>query len=229
MKKTILVLTGLLVITMLNAQSLEEIVKKYSVANKMDKVASLSTIKISANMSMMGMNLPMEMWMKNPNKIKTVTNMNGQDMITVFDGVKGYTVNPMTGSSEPVEMSAEQANQTLNNNMFQNSLANYLKNGKLTLAGEEKVNDKPAFILKADLGGGNSVNMFIDKSSYLVVKTNIMASGTSVDTYPSDYKEINGIFLPMKTTMSMSGMEIVTTFDKIEVNIPMDDSIFKIK
>ena len=41
----------------------------------------------------------MTMWMKNPNKIKTVTSINGQEMIQVFDGVKGYTVNPMTGST----------------------------------------------------------------------------------------------------------------------------------
>jgi outer membrane lipoprotein-sorting protein len=229
MKKSILLLSGLLVVTMLNAQSLEEIVKKYTVANKLDKISGFSTIKITANMSMMGMNLPMELWMKNPNKIKTVTNMNGQEMISVFDGEKGYTINPMTGSTEPIEMSADQANQTMNNNMFQNSLANYLKNGKLSLAGEDKVNDKPAFILKADLGGGNSINMFIDKSSYLMVKTSISASGVMVDTYQSDFKEINGLFLPMKTTMSMSGMEIITTFDKVEVNIPMDDSIFKVK
>jgi len=229
MKKTILLLSGLLVVTLLNAQSLEEIVKKYTIANKLDKISGLSTIKITANMSMMGMNLPMEMWMKNPNKIKTVTNMNGQDMISVFDGEKGYTINPMTGSSEPVEMSPDQVNQTMNNNMFQNAMANYLKTGKLSLAGEDQVNDKPAFILKADLGGGNSVSMYIDKSSYLIVKNSISANGMVIDTYQTDYKEVNGIFMSMKTTMSMSGMEIVTTFDKVEVNIPMDDSIFKVK
>ena len=34
-------------------------------------------------------------------------------MIQVFDGEKGYTVNPMTGSTAPVEMTPEQIKQTI--------------------------------------------------------------------------------------------------------------------
>ena len=120
--------------------------------------------------------MPMEMWMKNPNKIKTVTSFNGQDMIQVFDGEKGYMINPMTGSTDPVEMTPDQVKQTLRSNMFQNYMANYLKNGQLTLEGEENVNDKPAFKIKATVEGGTVIDMFIDKSSYLLVKTSTTTS-----------------------------------------------------
>jgi hypothetical protein len=51
----------------------------------------------------------------------------------------------------------------------------------------------------------------------------------SMESFPSDYTETNGILLPMKTTMSVSGMEIVTTFTKVEVDVPIEDSVFKIK
>jgi outer membrane lipoprotein-sorting protein len=233
MKKLVFVLAGLIAISAINAQSLEEIVKKYSAANKQDKVAALSTIKITAKMSMMGMEMPMEMWMKNPNKIKTVTNMNGQDMISVFDGVNGYQINPMTGSTVATAMTPEQVKQTQNNNVFLNYMENYLKNGQLSLVGEEKVNEKPAFKIKANLEGGNTINIFIDKESYLMVKTSatINQGGTTItaDSYMTDYADNNGVFLPMKTTTSAGGMEFVITFTKVEVNIPMDDSIFKIK
>ena len=73
MKKLIFIMTGLIMMSVINAQSLDEIVKKYTAANKLDQVANLKTIKITANMSVMGMEMPMEMWMKNPNKIKSVT------------------------------------------------------------------------------------------------------------------------------------------------------------
>jgi hypothetical protein len=33
----------------------------------------------------------------------------------------------------------------------------------------------------------------------------------------------------MKTTTTASGMEIITTFSKVEVDIPIEDSIFRIK
>jgi outer membrane lipoprotein-sorting protein len=233
MKKMIFVMAGLIMMTVISAQSLEEIVKKYTEANKLDKVANLKTIKITANMSVMGMEMPMVMWMKNPNKIKSVTTFNGQDMVQVFDGEKGYVVNPMTGSTDPVEMTPDQVKQTLRGSMFQNYLANYLKNGQLALDGEDKVNDKPAYKIKATVEGGTVINMFIDKSSYFLVKTSTTTSQggmtVTIDSYPTDYTETSGVMIPMKTSTSAQGMDMVITFSKVEVDVPIEDTIFKAK
>jgi hypothetical protein len=228
MKRLFFILTGLTIMSVINSQSLDEIVKRYTLANKLDKVSSLKTIKITGNMSMMGMQMPMTMWMKNPNKIKTVTNMNGQEMIQVYDGVKGYTVNPMKGSNSPVEMNSEEIKQIIRTNMFQNYMAEYLKNGQLSLAGDENVNNKPAHKLKATIEGGTVVNLFIDKSSYLMVKISTNSSGMTLDAFPSDYKETNGFLIPMKTSTTAQGMQFVMNFTKVEVDIPIDDSVFKI-
>ncbi len=233
MKKLILSVSLLLAVIIVNAQSLEDIIGKYTVANKLDKISNFKTIKISAKTSVMGMDMPMEMWMKNPNKFKSVTSFNGQDIVQVFDGEKGYMVNPMAGSSDPVEMTSDQLKEIARNNMFNNYMAQYLKDGKLSLAGEDAVNGKPAFKVKADLGNGNSAVMYIDKSSYLLTKTvadvNQGGMAITVESYPSDYTDTNGIMLPMKTTTSTSGMDIVTTFTKVEVDVPIEDTVFKIK
>jgi hypothetical protein len=233
MKKMIFVMAGLIMMSVISAQSLDEIVKKYTEANKLDHVANLKTIKITANMSMMGMEMPMVLWMKNPNKIKSVTTFNGQDMIQVFDGEKGYVVSPMTGSTDPVEMTSDQVKQTLRSSMFQNYMANYLKNGQLALDGEDKVNDKPAYKIKATVEGGTVINMFIDKSSYFLVKTSTTTSQNgmtvTLDSYPTDYTETSGVMIPMKTSTSAQGMDILINFTKVEVDVPMEDSIFKIK
>jgi len=233
MKKLIFIMAGLIIMSVVSAQTLEEIVKKYTAANKLDQVSNLKTIKITANMSMMGMEMPMVMWMKNPNKIKSVTTFNGQEMIQVFDGEKGYVVSPMTGSTDPVEMTEDQVKQTLRSSMFQNYMANYFKNGQLALAGEDKVNDKPAYKIKATAEGGTVIDMYIDKSSYLLVKTSTTTSQggmtITMDSYLSDYTETSGLLIPMKTTSSAQGMDIIINFTKIEVDVPMDDSLFKIK
>jgi hypothetical protein len=233
MKKLIFIMAGLIMMSVISAQSIDEIVKKYAAANKLDQVANLKTIKITANMSMMGMEMPMVLFMKNPNKIKSVTTFNGQEMVQVFDGEKGYVVSPMTGSTDPVEMTPDQVKQTLRLSMFQNYMANYLKNGQLALAGEEKVNDKPAYKIKATIEGGTVIDMFIDKDSYYLVKTSSTTSQNgmtiTMDSYPTDYTETNGIMIPMKTSTSAQGMDIVTNFTKVEVDVPMEDSLFKIK
>ena len=233
MKKLFFIMAGFIMMSVISALTLDEIVKKYTEANKLDHVASLKTIKITATVSAMGTDMPMVLWMKNPNKIKSVTTFNGQDMITVFDGEKGYSISPMTGSTEPLEMTPDQVKQTLRSSMFQNSMANYLKNGQLALAGEENVNDKPAYKLKATIEGGAVIDMFIDKNSYFLIKTTTTTSmngmTVTMDSYPSDYTETSGVLVPMKTTASTQGMDFQTTFTKVEVDVPMEDSIFKIK
>jgi outer membrane lipoprotein-sorting protein len=233
MKKIFFVMAGLIAITAINAQSLEEIVKNYSTAMKTDKLASVNTIKITGKMAAMGMEMPMVMFMKNPNKIKVIYTFNGQDMISMFDGEKGYMVNPMMGSSEPVELTGEQLTQVQNNNIFKNEVLNYFQKGQLTLEGTENVNDKPAFKLKAN-AGTNPIYMFLDKESYMLVKTNAivdqMGTSMNVDTYMTDYVDTEGVIMPKKTTAMANGMEAaVITFEKIEVNLPMEDSEFKVK
>jgi outer membrane lipoprotein-sorting protein len=233
MKKLFLTTACLFAVILTNAQSLEEIINNYTVANKLDKITGFETIKITAKTSMMGMDLPMEIWMKKPNKIKTVTNLNGQEIIQAFDGEKGYMINPMAGSSDPVPMTPEQIKDVARNNLFQNYMSNYLKNGQLSLEGEDNVNGKPAFKIKANLDGTKNAYLYIDKSSFLLLKTvaDVNQGGMSMtlESYPSDYTETNGVMLPMKTTTSASGMEIITTFTKVEVDIPMDDNMFKVK
>ena len=233
MKKLLFVLTGLIVVAVINAQSLDEIVKNYSAAMKQDKLSNVSSIKITGKMSAMGMEMPMVMMMKNPDKIKVTYTFNGQDMISLFDGEKGYSVNPMMGSSDPVELTGNQLNQVKGNNAFQNQLLNYFKNGQLTLEGEENVKDKPAYKLKIIIDNSPTY-MFIDKGSFMIVKSTAtvdnMGTPMDVESFMTDYVDIEGVVLPKKTTAIANGMEAaVISFDKIEVNIPMDDSVFKVK
>jgi outer membrane lipoprotein-sorting protein len=233
MKKLVFIFTGLITVAVINAQSLDEIVKNYSSAMKSDKLASVASIKVTGKMSSMGMEMPMVMFMKNPNKIKVVVSFNGQDMVSVFDGEKGYMINPMIGSSDPVELTGDQLTEVQKNSAFRNELLNYFKNGQLTLEGQDNVSDKPAFKLKANVGS-SPIYLFLDKGSYLIVKTTTtvdqMGTSMNVDSYMTDYVDIDGVVLPKKTTAMANGMEAaVITLDKIEVNIPIEDSVFKVK
>jgi len=233
MKKTILLLVAVFAAVSINAQTVQEIVKKYTTANKLDKVSSISTVKITGRMSMMGTDMPMELWMKNPDKLKTVMNFNGQDMVTAINGNKGFTINPMSGSTTPTELPLSQIEQNKNSLIYYNYLDEYLKKGKVTLEGSENVGDKPAFKLKILMDEGTTMTVFIDKGSFLMIKgtLNTTANGVDVnaDIIYSDFKDNNGVFLPMKQTTTANGMEFIIIYDKVEVNIPMEDSVFNLK
>jgi hypothetical protein len=234
MKKVILLFTALAAVCIINAQSLDEILRQYSAAINSDKLATIKTIKITGKMSAMGMEMPMVMYMKNPNKIKVTYSFNGMDMVSVFDGEKGYMMNPMAGSAEPIELTGEQLKQVQNNNAFRNELLSYYKNKQVTLEGVEDVNGKPANKLKITAESGNPVYMCLDKGTGLIVKTSTtvdqMGTTMNVDSYMTDYVDTKGVIMPKKTTAMANGMEAATiSFDLIEVDVPMDDAIFKLK
>jgi hypothetical protein len=234
MKKLMLLVTGLIAAIVINAQSLDVIIKNYSVAMKTDKLSKVTSLKISGKMSAMGMEMPMIMYMKNPNKIKVTYSFNGQDMVSVFDGEKGYMINPMAGSSEPVELTPEQLKQVQNNNILKNEILNYYKKGQITLEGQEDVNGKPAHKLKINIDGSQPILMYLDKGSSLLVRNTAtvdqMGTPMTIDSYMTDYVDIDGVVLPKKTTAMANGMEAaVIVFDTIEVNKTMDDNIFKVK
>ena len=51
-----------------------------------------------------------------------------------------------------------------------------------------------------------------------------------MESYMSDYTENDSVVIPMKTLAKANVMKAaVISFDKVEVNIPIEDSVFSIK
>ncbi|MGQ9620485.1 MAG: LolA family protein [Bacteroidales bacterium] len=225
MKKSILALIGLIAFTGIHAQSLEEIVRKQSQALKEENYENVKTLKITGKMNQMGMIIGVTTYFKYPDKSRVVISFNGQEVVQFYDGNKGYLINPMSGN-EPQELSADQAANMKNNSSFRSPLSRYLKENKLTLEGSEAVNDKPAFKIKA-VDGSNTMYFFIDKSSWLPVKMTVIQNGISIDTF-QEWSDVDGIILPKVSTTKSGNIEIIINIEKAEVNIPLDDSLFKI-
>ncbi|MDX9811866.1 MAG: hypothetical protein RBU28_05735, partial [Bacteroidales bacterium] len=100
--------------------------------------------------------------------------------------------------------------------------------------GEENVAGKPAFRLKAETESAGPVILYLDKTTYLPVKSKTtseqMGTSIEVESVMSDYREVDGVVMPGKTTAMANGMEAgVVTFEKIEVNIPIEDAVFSLK
>ncbi|HCI54699.1 MAG TPA: hypothetical protein DFI01_02105 [Bacteroidales bacterium] len=227
MKKKVLTFLILTTCSLIgNAQTLEEIIKKQSQALKENKYDEIQTLKITGSMSQSGMTLTMTTFYKAPDKSRVVISFNGQDIIQFYDGNKGYIINPMTGNNNPQELPAEQAASMKNNSTFKSPLSRYLQEKKLTLEGTENLNNKPAFKIKA-VDGGNTFYYYIDKSTWLPVKITAVSQGINIDTY-QEWAEINGIIIPKVTRTTAGNIEIIINLEKVEVNIPLEDSLFKI-
>ncbi len=234
MKKFFILLPTILVASVCSAQTLDEIMNKYYAANGSEILEKATTLYIEAKASQMGMEIPMTINIKKPNKVKMTMSVQGMDIVTAFDGEKGYMINPMTGSAEPTELPADQLSGVQQYNMFRDNVMESFKAGRVKLDGVEDVNGKPAYKLSVTDEAGKVTGAFIDKESFLAVKTTStveqMGQVMEVESYVKEYMDVNGAKFPKVITQMVNGMDMGgITFEKVEIDKVIDDSIFKLK
>jgi len=129
--KRILILTALVLFAFIGtqAQTLDEVLAKHYKATGQEKIADVKTFYVKAKMSMMGMEMPMTIQMKKPNKFKTETEVMGQKIVTAFDGENGWMLNPMAGSGV-TELKGPELKQAMSQADFEGELYKYAEKGK---------------------------------------------------------------------------------------------------
>lgn len=234
MKKSVTLLAALLVASVCSAQTLDEIVNKYYAANGSENLEKATTLVMEGMASQMGMEMPMAITVKKPGKVRMVITYTGLEIITTFDGEKGYMVNPVAGVTEPMEIPAEQLSGVQEYNMFRDNLLEAFKAGRLKAEGEEAVNGKPAYKLIITDEAGKPTTVFLDKESFLTVKTvtsvEQMGQVMEVESYIKEYLEVDGVKFPKVVVQMVNGMELGgMTIEKVELNREIDDSLFTLK
>lgn len=227
MKRTI-ILTALLLFAFvgMQAQSLEKVLEKHYDATGVEKMADVKTFDIKAKMSMMGMEMPMTMKIKKPNKFRVDVEMMGQKTSAAFDGENGWMINPALGAGVK-ELSGDELKQQMSQTDMEGELYNYEKKG---FTAELLGNEEGAFKIKLTGADGTAKTYFIDESTYLVsmVKAKVEAMGQQMDVETKfvEYQEIDGMKMVKKIEASMPMGTMTTTMDEIKLNEKIDDSVF---
>ena len=233
MKKLLFSLATLLLVSVLNAQSLEKVIEKHLEAINADKLSEFKTLTIKGHMNMQGNQLDIQMFEKAPDKIKSVTNFNGMNMVQVVNGDRGYIINPMMGSNDPVPLTADQITTARSSTMLNRNILEEYKAGKMVLDGEESVEGKPAYRIKISAPEGTRY-IFIDKQSFYMTQmrmdVNQMGNTMTVEIRMRDFRETEGVTMARALDTFMGGQLFGTAFyDSIEFNKEIDDSEFEIK
>lgn len=202
-----------------------------------DKIKAIQTVTWSAGMEMMGMSMPLSVQLKRPNKMRQDVEVAamGAKIASAFDGTTAWMINPMNGSEEAQKMPEEAANAMKEQGAIDGAVMGYMEKGyEMTYAGKEMVKDKPAHKVDVQLPEDKSVAVYFDAESFLEVMSvqegqNPMTGASGeIATYPSEYREVEGVMMAHKVTSEFNG-ELLQTFviDTIEVNKEIPDSIFE--
>lgn len=234
MKKSIFTLIVFFIISsvsVIQAQNLKEVLDKHFDAIGQDKLAKVETYAVKAKVSQSGMEIPMEMKMKKPNKFRMEMDMMGQKMIQVYNGEKGWVVAPWI-SSEPQELTGAELEQAMAQADIDGELYNYEKKGhQLELIGKEMVDGTEMYNLKLTDKNDGVKNYYIDAETYLIkqVKAKAVSMGQEMNVTQKleDYKDFDGIKLATKIVSSTPMGDAEILMEEIKLDPAIEDSIFE--
>jgi len=243
MKKLLIILLSFLSTGILIAQDmkLDELLEKYYKAIGQDKSVKIQTFKITGKMSQRGgVVFQLISFNKRPDMERVEFDLQGTKLIVVFDGQTGWMINPLGESFEPQDMSADQINsgKKLYGTQkipfgWNNPLVNWKENGdKIELVGKEDINGMPAYNIKMTFSDNEVVNYYMDIEKNLILnskeKSMIQGQIIDVETIYSDFRNVDSVLIPFKLETLYNGRSAaIITFDKVEINLPLDDAIFK--
>lgn len=215
-----------------SAQSVDEIVAKNIKAKGGDKWKSIQSMRLTARINIQGMELPMTIVSKRPNLMRQDMTFQGVSIVQAYDGTTAWTINPMTGSDTATEVPAPVAESLKEQADFDGPLIDYKAKGHtVELVGNEKLADKDVHHLKLTKKDGKATHFYIDAATGVELKVVSEADlGTGpikIETELSNYQTVDGILVPMAIRQSTPQGPVSITVDKVEFNVNVDDSIFK--
>jgi hypothetical protein len=214
-----------------SAQTADEIVaKNIEAMGGAAKLASLTSVKMTGTMSAQGQDFPVTFTTLHQKGVKIEFEIMGTSNYYMANAEKGFIFMPIAQMQEPKEMEPEQYSSFAKQMDLQGQFMNYKEKGtKIELAGTEKIDGAEADKLKVTTKEGKTSTYFIDKKTSRLVKTIGTGKGqdgtdTEMETTFSDYKQNDGGYWFAYSSSTPNGP---LTFDKIETNVKVDESIFK--
>jgi outer membrane lipoprotein-sorting protein len=222
--------------SILPAQTVDEIIaKNVQARGGMDKIKAVQSIRSTATMTMgPGMEAPGSLIQKRPDMARLEFTVQGLTAIQAYDGKVAWQIMPFMGKKDPELMSADDKKDIEENADIDGPLVDYKSKGnKVELLGKDKVEGTDVYKLKVTLKNGDVITDYLDADSFLEIKQEMKRTvrGTEreIESSLGDYKEVNGLMFAFAMENGVKGSQEKEklTVSKIELNVPVDEAIFK--
>ncbi len=217
-----------------NAQTVDDIIQKYTTTmGGLDAFNAVKTLKITGNVSVQGMDLPLTVEIINGRAMRNDVSVMGQSVTNSYKDGKGWKINPLAGISIATDVTGYELSDFKAQSMMASPLMDYKARGhQVELQGQEDVEgikcNKLKFTSKDD---GKVTTYYISIADNLPIKTvssrEIQGQDIDVETFYSDAKDFNGLKFFMTKTQKIEGQTFQEIkYTTIELNVPVDEKYF---
>lgn len=218
-----------------NAQkaSLDEIISSYlENIGGVEAWKAVKSMKVTGKSSMQGMEFPVERIAAAPASFRMNINIMGKTMVQAFDGETAWMINPMQGPGKAQKMD-EDMTKEFAKEKFEDAFIDYKEKGHtVTLEGKEEIDGTEAYKVKMVKEDGNESIYFFDMEDMVPICIRTFANsgpmkGQAVDTFVSDYQEVDGLYMPFSMEQKVGGQTVMQmTTEEIELNVELEENLF---
>jgi outer membrane lipoprotein-sorting protein len=219
--------------------SLDDVIaKNIKAKGGAEKLKSVQSTRITGTMTVQGQDLGMTVTTKRPNLVRQEITVQDNTIVQAYDGSTAWTINPMTGSAAPQEITGPPAQALKEQADFEPVFLDYKAKGtNVELIGSEQVDGKNATHLKVTKKTGLVQHYFLDPDTGLEMRVTTTLPGPegqqgTLTNDLSNYKEVEGMTVPFTLKQTIHGgpmgdAQVQLAVSKVEFNVASDDSIFK--
>ncbi len=220
----------------LMGQTADEIIGKYIKSiGGIDKIRAIKSLRYTGKViGGGGFEAKMVVESKRPDKIRQEFSFQGMTGITAYDGKSGWKIQPWGGKKDPEALGEDELKGISEDADFDGPLVDYKEKGnKVEYQGMEPVEGTDAYKIKVTLKNGDVFYFYMDSDYYVPIKIEskriVRGEEQEGETILGDYKEVSGVYLPYSVESGAKGSPDrgKTAFEKIEANVPLEDSLFE--
>jgi outer membrane lipoprotein-sorting protein len=226
--------------SLLCAQTVDEVIAKNVQAHGgMDKLKSINTLRLSGTLDVGGFFGSFQAHFvqenKRPDKVRQQAIIEGMAQVQAYDGKAGWQVSPFEGRRDPELLSDDDSKSLQIDADIDGLLVDYKQKGhKAELVGHDSVEGTDCYKIKLTLKNGDVRYYYLDTDSFLELKvetqTSIRGTIREGEVLYGDYEQVNGVYYPFAIDAGLKGdtNRVKYTIEKLEQNIPLDDSLFSV-
>lgn len=214
----------------------ELVAKNLAARGGIDKLKALQSQRETGKIRFGDIELDFSTLAKQPGQMRFTQSLQGFDSIYALDRNEGWKIEPGSGRKDPERLSKDDLKPLIEGADFQGWLVDYKAKGfKLEYLGTEDIDGTEAHKLKLTRPNGDFHYLFLDPDHFLEIRIEthdwIRGSEQVSETDLGEYEQVDGTWWPCLSVSgakgSPPGQRATAVVNKIELNVPVDDALFR--
>lgn len=239
MRSRLLLLPAALCLSLFSfAQTADELVaRNIEAKGGIDKIHAIKTMRMTGKTVLPGGFVgAVSQENTRPNLVRETFSLQGMTAVQAFDGAAGWQIQPFGGRKDPQLLGEDDLRDLLIDSDFDGPMVNYKEKGNtVEYLGHDVVDGDDALRLKVTLKNGDILYYYLDPDTYLEIRREtqefIRGSVKESASELGSYKPVAGVMFPFSLASGPKNDPTswqTTTVEKIEVNLPLENSEFAV-